>query len=245
MEASAYPLHAATEERHWWFVARRRILGRVLASLALPDDARLIEFGSGTGGNLPLLSRFGRVAALEPNAEARAIARGRAPFAEHVSALDELSVETRFDAALMLDVLEHLEDPVGALHELRRRMARGAPLVATVPAHQWLFGEHDRYLHHVRRYSRPQLRAHLTRGGFVVEHLSPMNCALFPVAVAARAAESVRTRLAPRPAAARGMNIPSAPLNRLLTEIFAVERFIVPHARLPVGLSLLAIARAP
>src|SRR5262249_2696329 len=111
MDQSAYGLHAETEERHWWFAARRKIVRAVLASLELRAGARLIEFGSGTGGNLGMLGGFGAVTALEPNDEARAIAAARWPDAAHVAALDALDGAARFDAALALDVIEHLDAP--------------------------------------------------------------------------------------------------------------------------------------
>ncbi len=65
----------AREDRHWWFVGRRRILTEVLTRcIDLPASADILEAGCGTGGNLPMLAQFGRVSAIEPNAEARSLA---------------------------------------------------------------------------------------------------------------------------------------------------------------------------
>jgi SAM-dependent methyltransferase len=247
MDQTAYSLHAAAEERHWWFSARRRVVRQIVARLGLPSRARLLEFGSGTGGNLTMLHEFGALTALEPNDEARAIAAARHPHATHVASLVALGSHdgARFDAALALDVIEHLDEPEATLRELRAHLAPGAPLVVTVPAHAWLFGDHDRYLHHRRRYSRALLTQHLEAGGFTVELLSPMNCAMFPLAIAARGFEALVARtLGPREPDARGMDIPPRPINRLFHELFAAERFLVPRAAVPAGLSLLAVARA-
>lgn len=58
-----------------------------------------------------------------------------------------------FDLILLLDVLEHLEDPVDFLEGAVRPLATpGAVVVASVPAHPRLFGPHDESLGHFRRY---------------------------------------------------------------------------------------------
>ncbi|HZS35968.1 MAG TPA: class I SAM-dependent methyltransferase [Polyangia bacterium] len=250
MDQRAYGEHADAEERHWWFAARRRIVRDVVASLGLPppSEVRLLEFGSGTGGNLPMLAEFGAITALEPNDEARAIAGERMPRARHVASLDELDEHgdaAPFHAALALDVIEHLDEPEAILRDVRARLHPGAPLVVTVPAHAWMFGDHDRYLHHRRRYSKPLLRAHLEGGGFSVEWMSFMNCALFPLAIAARGLEAARARLRPaREPAARGMELPPAVVNRVFLELFAAERFLIGRGAVPTGLSLIGVARA-
>ena len=246
MDPSAYTLHAAIEERHWWFVARRRVLDATLASLGLPAGSRLLEFGSGTGGNLRMLTRFGSVVGVEPSAEARAIAAAACPQAEQLRDLAGLEGRPIFDAALALDVIEHLDDPVASLAQLRRWLAPGAPLVITVPAHPLLFGDHDRYLHHRRRYTPRLLREHIEAGGLGVERLGPLNAAALPAAAAARVIEGLRARVspggAPRP---RGMDIPPTWLNRALTHLVGAERHLVGRGLVPFGLSLLAVARAP
>jgi hypothetical protein len=86
---------------------------------------------------------------------------------------------------------------------------------------------------------------HLDAGGFDVLEVRPTNFALFPVAVLARGVEALKKRAGLSAAAsARGMTVPPQPLNRLLTEIFAAERFLLGRAGPPTGLSLLAVAYA-
>jgi SAM-dependent methyltransferase len=242
MDPSAYALHDDVEARHWWFAARRRILAKVAGDLQLPPRARIIELGSGTGGNLAMLATFGGVVAVEPSAEAAARAARKAPDCTHVATLDDVRALGPFDAAFALDVLEHLDDPRAVLEQLHARLAPGARLVVTVPAHPWLYGDHDRYLHHVQRYTRRALARDLEGGGFRVEALSPMNAVALGPAIAARAFEAARRRFAPGHAAARGMGIPPAPLNALLEAAFAIERVVLPRRAIPFGLSLLAVA---
>ena len=62
MEDSVYLEMASVEARHWWFTGRRRILDAEISRRlppAPPGGRRVLEVGSGTGGNLELLKTFG------------------------------------------------------------------------------------------------------------------------------------------------------------------------------------------
>jgi SAM-dependent methyltransferase len=239
MDPTAYPLHAEVEGHHWWFVARRAIVEETLRAVGLPRPARLIELGSGTGGNLAMLGSFGEVLAIEPDEGARSGSLARHPSARHLARIADLTGEFAFDGAVALDVLEHLDDPAADLRRLGEWLVPGAPLVVTVPAHPWLYGAHDRYLQHRRRYSAAALRHDLERGGFVVERLDPMNAISLLPAALLRAFEPPR----PPADAPRGMSVPPGPLNALFSRLFAAERHPAVRRWLPAGLSWLAVAR--
>ena len=72
---------------------------------------------------------------------------------------------------LLLDVLEHVEDDEGFLSQLRRSplVGAGTLLLVTVPAHQRLFGSHDAFPRHYRRYDPKRLAERLAAAGFRVE----------------------------------------------------------------------------
>src|ERR1700712_563899 len=78
MDRIVYDRMAAHDSTHWWYRARRDILADYLTREGdLPKDARILEIGCGTGHNLPMLARFGRVEAIEIDPEARRIASER------------------------------------------------------------------------------------------------------------------------------------------------------------------------
>jgi len=70
-----------------------------------------------------------------------------------------------FDLVLLLDVLEHVEDDRGFLADLVSRVVSGAYVLITVPAFNGLFGPHDTFLGHYRRYRTSQLRVLATEAG--------------------------------------------------------------------------------
>ncbi len=214
----------------------------MIARLGLTKGARVLELGSGTGGNLTMLARFGAVTAVEMDEEAREISRALMPGVDVRAGRlpDGLGLAgERFGLVCLFDVLEHVEEDEAALRVLTRHMAPNARLLLTVPAHPSLFGAHDRELHHKRRYTRAGLRARLEAAGFVVERLSYMNAPLLPVAFVLRGLDRLLGR-----ERATATGVPVAPVNALLTWLFGAEALILPKTDLPFGLSLLAVARA-
>lgn len=229
---------ARVQALHWWFVARRRILADCISALSLPASADILEVGCGTGGNLAMLSRFGRLQAVEYDAEARAVAAGLGVCTVHAGGLPEPLPfsEERFDLICLLDVLEHVDEDQESLARLRRLLKPEGRLLLTVPAYRWLWSEHDVEHHHRRRYTAGQLRTRAHAAGLVVVRLGYFNSLLFPIVAAVRLASKLTRR-----AGNSGLALPSPPLNCLLTEVFGLERHVVPYALFPAGTSVLAL----
>jgi SAM-dependent methyltransferase len=235
MERAAYALMAAHEDRHWWFVGRRAVIAALLDRIELPVQPLILEAGCGSGGNLGLLEERGRVSAFEPFGEAAGSARDRHPGADvRFGRLpdDVPFAEGSFDLVAALDVLEHVDADVDSLAALVRLAKPGGSIIVTVPAHQRLWGSHDRRLHHMRRYGRAQLRQIAREAGAEIVFETAFNTVLAPIAVAYRLVEN---------ATGLGLGnqerLPSAPVNRLLGGLFALEGRIVGRSGLPFGLS--------
>lgn len=243
MERHAYARMAAVEGRHWWFVARRQILADALRHLiALPEGARILEAGCGTGGNLGMLAEFGEVHAFEPNDEARDYARSRGRYDIRRGMLpDQIPFDGHgYELVAALDILEHVDDDIGSLHKLFEQLRPGGWAVVTVPAFPFLWSRHDELHHHKRRYRKGELRAKLQVAGFADIRVNYFNTILFPLVVSMRFLKKVlRT----------GDDDASLPkstlLNRILCIIFTSERLLVRRLPLPFGVSLLAVARRP
>ena len=240
MELAAYRSLHASQDRHWWFVGRRRIVASLIARfVALPAKARVLEAGCGYGGNLAMLEELGNVQAFEVNDDARTHAASvlRRPVAYGMLP-DAIGFENdRFDLIAMLDVLEHISDDVASLRTLGERLAPGGSLLLTVPAVPWLWSDHDVLHQHKRRYTRAVLAERLHEAGFQIAGIGYFNSLLFPLALA--------QRLMARLVGGGGTDhaAPSEPLNAILTGIFSFEARLLGRIPFPIGLSLFAVAR--
>lgn len=240
MHPSAYIEMASTESRHWWFVGRRIIVESVIKRLSLPANAKILEIGSGTGGNLTMLGHYGDLSAVEMDATARSIAlkntAGRVDIRQAVFPAEIPFGDTKFDLICLFDVLEHIEQDTEALVALNGLLAEGGRVIITVPAYSWLWSVHDEFLHHKRRYSRTELCWKANVAGFRTDDVTHFNSLLLPLAAVVRLKDKL---LASR--SSSGNSIPWKPVNNLLRVIFSSERHILGRARIPFGVSLLAV----
>jgi SAM-dependent methyltransferase len=241
MERIIYEQMAELDDTHWWYVARRKVLQSLIQRRIRPlAGARILEVGCGTGHNLEMLERFGRVDAIEIDSEARAIAQkrlGRTIAAARLPALR--GIERRaYDLVAALDVVEHIDDDRATVRALASCLKPGGKLLVTVPAHQWMWSRHDELNHHKRRYSKRALRHLIEESPLRLDCIGYFNSILFPVAVAARLASRASGK------GGGGDSLPPKPLNYVFERAFAAERRLVGALPLPPGLSLFAIASA-
>ena len=242
MEAHVYPQMYRVEKEHWWFVARREILARYLDARApLPDGARILDVGCGTGAILEMFSARHDAWGVDTSPQAIAFCRERGLSKLRLGPLAEFSAPAPFDLITMLDVVEHAEDDLGLLRDALPLLGDRGRLLVTVPAFPSLWSAHDEMLHHERRYTRDLLRRRIAEAGFVTEHITFFNTFLFPVALARR----TLGRLAGMEQT-HDLDIPAPALNALLRRVFAAEGDVLRSGSLPFGLSLLCLAsKAP
>ncbi len=238
MDEQVYSLQYQVEKEHWWYTARARILLRYLEHrLGHRPEVTLLDIGCGTGALLEALAERYRAVGLEPSAQAVAFCRARGLTAVHQGTPASFRPEGVFDLVTMFDVLEHIDDDGETLARVRGFLKPGGHLLLTVPAYRFLWSPHDDIVHHKRRYTMRSLRRVAEQAGFTVRHMTYFNAILFPAAVLRR----LTARIVPaRPL--RDLELPGPAVNSLLRTVFGLERYAVPYARLPFGLSLLCWA---
>jgi SAM-dependent methyltransferase len=196
---------------------------------------RVLDAGAGVGTlTIELAPHVAELVALEPESELLPHLQARAAVLPNVEvvqagveALPSLGLKP-FDAVVCSNVLEHVVDERAALAGIRSVLRPGGVLLLLVPAHPLLFGEIDRAVGHVRRYTARSLRAALDGAGFDVDELRHVN-----------------------PVGALGWLVASRLLRRSEVPLggVAVYERLVPVLRrldalsLPFGLSLWAVAR--
>ena len=247
LDRETLALKAELEERHWWYRGRDLVLDALLAAPRLPDGARVLDAGCGSGYAFRRLSAHGEVAAVDANPAAVRFARTRGYVAVEEASIEELPfAEESFDLVSCLDVLEHVADDARAAAELRRVTRPGGLLVLCAPVYPRLFSTHDLAAGHRRRYIPAGLRTLLGRAGWRIERATHFNALLL--------APAALRRLLGRASAASGATgEPRSDL--LLTPPWADGALLAPFrleaawvrggGSFPVGLSLIVIARRP
>ncbi len=230
------------EDRHWWYRGRRSVLEKVIERLRLPARARILDAGCGSGRNMVELTRHGTVTGIELSPASVALARGRAVGDVIEGSVLEMPFESAsFDLAVSLDVIEHLEDDLAALRELRRVVAPGGALLVTVPAYQWLWSGHDEINHHFRRYTRRTLRQVAEQAGWETVRTTYFNSLLLPIAIVLRVMDRFSKTTTE---SSLDLWVPPAPANWLLERPLALEAAAIARGgRIPAGLSLLTLFR--
>ncbi len=230
------------ENRHWWYRGRRKVLDRVIDGLRLPARSQILDAGCGSGRNMIELARHGAVTGVELSATSVALARERDAGEVIEGSVLEMPFEAdTFDLAASLDVIEHLQDDLAALRELRRVVKPGGALLVTVPAYQWLWSGHDEVNHHFRRYTRRTLQRAGEQAGWQQVRTTYFNSLLLPAAILLRVLDRFNRKTTE---SSLDLWVPPAPLNWLLERPLQLEAAMIARGgRIPAGLSLLAVFR--
>jgi SAM-dependent methyltransferase len=145
----------------------------------------LLDIGSGLGDFMRRMTRNGHhVVGIEPDAAQREAACQAGQFC--VGTIDQCMSDV-YDGAYSLNVLEHIEDDVGALREWRRALRKDGLLLVYVPAFPVLYGAMDRAVGHYRRYTLDSLQKAVQAAGFEVLHGSYADSLGFLASLALRA----------------------------------------------------------
>ena len=237
------------EEEHWWFASRRDAVYDLIKQLKLSNTAAILEIGCSGGPLMQRLRAAGYTDLTGIDVSGPAIELAHARGVPNVSVMDGAALafgDARFDLVIASDVLEHIEDESRALREWVRVLRPGGQLLVFVPAHTYLWSEHDVVNHHFRRYSRPGLIAALARAGLHVGRSSFWNAAVyFPTAALRLGRRLMSGPVSPvqKPGATGDLHHFAGPANTLLLLWVKLENRLLRRLNLPLGVSVFALAQ--
>jgi SAM-dependent methyltransferase len=247
------------EDSHYWHLHRRAVLLDELRAFVSPQQCGpLLEIGCGIGTVATFLNEngyavdyadyFGSALSI---AQRRARARlGEGAAAREFARVDvtaPLAFERRYAGFLLFDVIEHLPDDHAVLDNLHGALGPDGFVMITVPAFQALWSPWDDIEKHKRRYTRQSLERALVGAGFDVVRSTYFFAPLFFAAAGMKALRVAKNRIfGEKPAAHIGelteaKNVEA--LNRLMLAVLGPERALMRSGRLPLGTSVLAIAK--
>ena len=223
----------------WRLATARRQIDAV--GLARGERLRVLDVGGGTGVLREQLEAFTAwtidITDLHPAAVSRA-RPGRGKNLRYDVTEERADMVGAYDAALLFDVLEHVDRPEAFLSSLARHLAPGGRLLVNVPALSALFSGYDVAAGHLRRYHRRSLRGEVEAAGLVVEDARYWGLSLVPLLLARKTLLGGRSG----PEVIREGFCPPHPwINTLLLAAMRVETALL--RRPPLGTSLLMAAR--
>ena len=247
MEPQVYEQFSQLEDVHWWFCARRHYISSIVKRLFGTDRQNLTfcEIGAGTGGNLPLLTRFAQVDAVEMNDAARQMIESKS-----IAGLENLysgylpndmPLLKVYDAVFCLDVVEHVENDVAAVAKLSTYVKDDGYLITTVPAYQWLWSAHDEANHHFRRYTLDSYLELFQNTDLKIVYASYFNTLLFPLAAISRSFQGLSNSASSN--SNKSLKLPNRVINFVLLKIFRLEAIIAGRVKMPFGLSIIVVAQ--
>ncbi len=188
--SSGFDVTDDVEDDSFWVWSRTRLLKReVLQAVVGIPQARFFEIGCGTGTFLRSLSSESSLELLGSEIYLRGLrsATAQSQNIEFIQ-LDATAIpfNAEFDAIGAFDVIEHIEDDVSVLCGIQRALKPAGRLILSVPQHQFLWSNIDKFVHHRRRYSRKDLLSKLESAGFQINYVTSFVFMLFPLMLVSR-----------------------------------------------------------
>jgi len=229
------------EGEHWWHLAKREIVIKLLKQYVRAKKPRIVDLGCGTGKNLEALSALGSTFGIDSSPRAISFCRKRGISRVSCARAEKTGLPSAsVDVVTLLDVLEHTEDHQ-VLAELARILKDGGLVVITVPSYPWLWSRWDEVLEHKRRYTLAVLSSSLTAVGFRILQSSYLYSFLvMPVSILRLVKSTVFTRAYPS-----DFRLSSPFMNRLMLKLCQLEQAVRRCVRIPFGTTLIFIAQKP
>lgn len=240
------------EQRHFWFRGFRwfvrPLVARALAGQPAAPRPRILDCGCGTGSNLGLLAPFGDVFGFDLTWRGLQFAheQGRPRIAR--ASIGAIPFADRsFDLVTSFDVFQCLPDAVEreAIAEMARVLKPGGRVVLNVAALEVLRGQHSVFAEEVRRYTPGGLRRLLTGAGLDVQRLTFVHASLFPIMFPVRVLQRLTGQNGQPESGEWEIQVPPAPVNAALSGVVALESLALRAINMPIGSSLLCLARKP
>jgi SAM-dependent methyltransferase len=230
-------------ETHFWMTWRLRVILRHLARLDIDRDAELAGFDIGCGhGAFARQLQWAtawRIDGCDVGEDAFVCRHhGNGRFFRYDIFEHRPDLKEKYDLVFLLDVIEHIADPVRFLIATRFYLKQSGHVVINVPAIPSLFSRYDAIAGHLRRYTKTRLRSELLDTGLDVETIVHWGLSLVPLTALRKAVSSV---VPAETVIRRGFAPPGAAADRLLRLMMGAE--LAAARDVAWGASLLAIAR--
>ena len=236
------------EQSHFWFRGFRQYMRPALArATAGVPSPQILDCGCGTGSNLEMLRPFGSAVGFDLTRVGTEFARAHGHRVARAS-IDRIPFSSgAFDLVTAFDVFQTLPDGVerAGIAEMDRVLKPGGFVLLHVAALQILHGKHSVLSEEVRRYTPASLRAVVESAGLRIERLTFDHFSLLPLMLPVRVWHRLTARDGVVAAGEGEITVPMAPVNAALTALVSLEAIALRAVNMPVGSSLMCLAKKP
>jgi SAM-dependent methyltransferase len=222
-------------EKHWWWRSRTELIVDRLRQMRARQRERILDIGCGDGLFFDRLGEFGEVEGVEPSVD---LVSPDNPHRNRIYVCpfdDKFRPGKLYSLITMLDVLEHLKDPIGALRHALELLTPDGLMIITVPALMALWTNHDELNHHLTRYTKRSFRQVAQQAGFFTQEERYLYHWTCPVKLGVRAIEAV---VHSQPQAPR---VPAGWINDVLFRVSRLEQKTLSALPMPFGSSLIVV----
>lgn len=236
MQQDVYKRHIKNEKKHWWFIARREIIYSLICNLNKKKPLLILDFGAGSGANIEILTKLGKVDIYETNKKMKNFLNYKFKKIKNVKIINKIN--KKYNLVLAADVIEHIKNDKKIIKKFCNFLKKNGHLLITVPAFEFLFSNKDVALKHFRRYNKSTLK-NLLKKDFEIKKLSYFNFLLFiPIAVSILIFKLKKIKFIKF-----AETTPANFLNLILKNIFLIEKYLLRFLNFPLGISIIALAK--
>ena len=233
MRQEVYKRHIKNYSEHWWFQARKKIIQSIIKKKIRKKSIKILDFGSGSGVNINMLSTFGQVSIYEPNKSAKSFLREKYK-GKRFKIINNFK-NKKYDLIVLADVLGHIKDDHATVRKLNKILNNKGFILITVPAYKVLFSQKDKILKHFRRYSKDEIKKVFNK--FNLIKLTYFNFFLFlPISTIIILMKIFNINFIDKVEKS-----PVKIINHILYFIFVSESRLINLFNLPFGLSMLGL----
>lgn len=237
-----------TERDHFWYSGRNHVILDMLHTYCKNEISdkkhRMLDLGCGTGAVAGFLRRANvNCTGGDCYRPALEICRERHKVPVYLLDGRRLPFKNYFDIIGAFDILEHAEDDMEILEQIRKGLKPGGKLIFTVPADPKLFGRYDEICMHKRRYTKPELEEKLRKAGFITERLSYFIFFLYPFHKAIHALTKSAGEQVGDTQHIKRENQVIPVLNLCMEMTVELERILLRFGDLPTGSAIIGVAR--
>lgn len=243
MNESEYQNMYDHESTHFFYQGTHNAILQLIRNVRKTKHDRILDVGCGTGLLVKKMGKLGLAQGIDSSIQAVTLGKQRG-IKIIKGSITKLPYRTAsFDIVTCIDVLCHrsISNDRLALRELRRVLKPSGVLVLRVPAHSFLYSNHDAFVMTKKRYRTAELKHMLQSTGFSVEYITYMNALLFIPSLIKALIEKVLRRQSTS-------TISHVPLwiNKLMISLHEPELQALKYQlQIPIGIEVLTICRKP